>query len=488
MKNALIVAVLALALGLPAQVWAQEPLDYYLIELGGQIPSDLADRVAAAGGVLHRQHPEIGVAVAYSTDPGFASLLEADSEVEVVAQDYLVEFATEMPEPGSELHLTDYVLPDQLATGESGLAERWGSNPTPERDPLQAIFYPCQWNLHNIDADVAWGKGVFGSPHAKVAVLDTGIDHRHFDLKGRVDVENSVSVLSPGTSACNAQLGLPDEESFVDFRFHGTFTASQIVANGWGMTAPAPLGQVVSVKVLNCLGSGSFADLIAGIMYAADLPDVSVINMSLGVSGGLPKDDPDNQEVLKMLDKAVNHAIKRGKLPVSAAGNAGLDMTANSHLAFVPAQSGGGIGVYATAFDDTVPPYSNFGLKGALVGAPGGAPVDPNPPLPGCVTAPASQGQVVGACASDSVFFNCPRIDFDGDGDPEGVSFLLGQGTSRSAPIASAVAALADGQLHGWLNPHLLKVILALTADDLGPKGPDNLYSFGRVNAGKAVW
>ena len=37
---------------------------------------------------------------------------------------------------------------------------------------MDAVFYPCQWNLHQIDCEGAWDQEVWGDPGAKVAVLD----------------------------------------------------------------------------------------------------------------------------------------------------------------------------------------------------------------------------------------------------------------------------------------------------------------------------
>jgi len=429
--------------------------DTYLIEVNGQIGADLDARVTAAGGTLLRTHPEIGYAYATSASPDFAALLGADQTIKSVDRDIVLQWTPE---------------PTEMATAQ-GVTEAG-----PVVDPTTAFFYPCQWNMRNIEADGAWALGEFGDPNVKVAVLDSGIDPTHSDTVGKVDLANSTSFLSPGSSPCNTALGLPDEETYLDFRFHGTFVATQIVSNSAGIAAVAPDSRIVAVKVLNCTGSGSFGDIIAGILYSANLPDVSIINMSLGVPGGIPKNLPGAGPLLAAMNKTINYAESQGKLVVSASGNEGLDMDHSGNSVFLPAEAGSGISVYATGWDDTLAGYSNYGVSGTWVGAPGGDGPDPDPPLPGCAVNPGNQGLVLGACSQFSVFIGC---------GPN--SYLVGAGTSFASPIVAGVAALIDGQAGGALNGHQLATALANSADDLGKPGVDIFYSHGRVNARKAV-
>lgn len=451
-RGAVIALLLATLVLLPTVASASS----FLVDFNGQVPADLADRVAAAGGTLERVHPEIGYAYAISDAPDFAATLAADQAIHEVTQDVVLPWAP---------------MPDTFGAVDAPAGQGIGF------DPTDATFYPCQWNMHNIEAAGAWALGEFGDPNVKVAVLDTGIDPDHQDLVGKVDLGQSASFLSTGSSPCNAVLGLPDEETILDFRFHGTFVANQITTNGLGTAAVAPAANVVAVKVLNCVGSGSFGDIIAGILYAGSLPDVAVINMSLGVPGGIPKNLTGAGSLVAALNKAVNYAESQGKLVVSASGNDGLDMDHSKNVIFVPAESGSGIAIYATAWDDSLASYSNYGVSGTWVGAPGGASIDP-PPLPGCTVNPASQGGVIGACSSYSIFFGCGG----------GTFYLVGgSGTSFATPIAAGVAALIDGKAGGALNGHQLATALANSADDLGKPGTDIFFSHGRVNARKAV-
>src|SRR5258708_4823539 len=439
---ALVIAALALVLAMPGRASAATA---YVIEATGTFPSNLAALVTGAGGALVRVQGEIGVAEATSNDPNFAAKLAGQAGIQAVTPDPLVQWT---PSPNSLAGKTD---------GPSSSAA--------PPNPSSAFFFGCQWNLRQIDAPGAWAQGQFGSPAGKVAVLDTGVDPTHIDLVGRVDTADSVSMLTPGSSPCGAS----DETQFFDFFFHGTFVSSLITSNGIGMASVAPLTQVAGVKVLSCVGSGSFGDVIAGIHYAASLPSVNAINMSLGAV--FPKDH--NGRLIGALAKAVALANGRGKLVVAAAGNNGLDLNHVGNVTEVPGESGPAIAIYATAINQSLASCSNLG-NATWVGAPGGDLPNPAAALPGCPVPHSIQSLVLGACSSFSIFFSCGAHN----------SYLLGDGTSFATPLVSGVSALVSGERGGGVNPGQLKTTLAQTADNIGDP---NLFSHGPVNASSAV-
>ena len=226
------------------------------------------------------------------------------------------------------------------------------------------------------------------------------------------------------------------------------------------------------------MGSGSVGDVIAGILYAAGLPDVHVINMSLGAY--FPKNLPGAGPLVAALNNAVNFAGSQGVLVVSAAGNNSADLDHDKNFTSVPAQSGSGVSIWAGDIDGNLASYSNFGRSGSRIGAGGGdfTPGSPNVPLAGCVLPAFGHDGIVSVCSTTSLFFGCGS----------GANFLFnGTGTSFSAPLVSGVAALVDGKAFGSKNGGQLKTILSQTADDLGKKGVDAIFSHGRVNAGNAV-
>lgn len=448
MKRAALLAMLALAIGLsPARAAESEK---YLIQFTGGIPADVADLIVGSGGSLLRSHPQIGWVSALSTDPRFAPLMAGRRGVAAVHRDLAVDAVA--PLVGKPLAT---VVPKRSA----------GDGTAP--DPSRASLFPCQWNLRQIDAPGAWAQGAFGSPSVKVAIVDTGADATHVDLAGRIDPDQSTSLIVPGTSECGAE----DEETFDDFLGHGTFLASLVTSNGVQLAAVAPATQVVAIKVIDCQGQSGFSDLIAGILYAADLPDVTSISVSLGAF--VNRNEPGARELIRAARDAVDYAFAQGKLVVTVAGNQHLDLREVRAVA-VPTESGQAVGVYATDVRGNLASYSNWGFPASWIGAPGGDNLPPKRPFPGCSLPYEQQGRILGACAS--------RV-CGGATD----QYLTGRGTSLSAPLVAAVAALVDGEADGSLSGNRIKIILKKRADDLGEPGTDPIFGHGRVNAARAV-
>lgn len=135
-----------------------------------------------------------------------------------------------------------------------------------------------------------------------VAVLDTGVDLAHSDLAGTVDAFSAFG------SSCQDDQG------------HGTHVAGIIGArdNALDVIGVAPGATIYCVKVLNGNGSGTDADVMAGLDWVltnheAVIPAIHVINMSLGREGSRD-DNPAMRDLVAALDAA-------GVLVVVAAGN-----------------------------------------------------------------------------------------------------------------------------------------------------------------------
>ena len=438
-----------------------EESNQYLIELAGGGPADLAAVITAAGGTLVHDLADIGSASAISDEPTFASQLSKTAGIRRVTRDLLVQWIPD----GSDMETASGVQASGHLT-----------------DPNLAVFRPCQWGLDQIDVAGAWAQGEFGAG-TTVAVLDTGVSGdpafggggAHDDMLGKL--VGNVTVVSQDVPAC-AAVGASDSVSPLDFRFHGTYVAGLIAAHGFGIAGVAPDANLYGVKVLNCNASGTFSDVIAGILHAANEPIIDVINMSVGAY--FRKTIPAAHGLVAALNKAVNYAQGvKGKLVVSAAGNNFADLDHNGNLMSLPAEAGSGVSAWAGDIDGNLAFYSNHGVSGTLVGAAGGdvTPDSPNLPIAGCNLRRTRQDGIVSVCSPDSLFFSCG-----------GDSFYLagGSGTSFSSPIVAGVGALAAGANPG-LNGNQLKALLKNTADDLGKKGTDNLFSHGRVNAHEAV-
>ena len=126
--------------------------------------------------------------------------------------------------------------------------------------------------------------------------------------------------------------------------------------------------------MLDETGSGDFADVLAGIVYAGVL-QVDAINMSLGVL--LDFNDPDQRALANALQKAVNFAHKQGVVVVASSGNDNLNLDQSGRIRSIPAQLDNVISVGATGpinqkKFDRLASYSNYGRTGNDLVAPGG--------------------------------------------------------------------------------------------------------------------
>jgi len=156
------------------------------------------------------------------------------------------------------------------------------------------------WGWDAVEADLIWTNSASGVPY--VAVLDTGVDSKHRDLRGKV---------------ANGYDFFNDDKLSADDNGHGTHVAGILVAKqnynykNDESTAGVSNGKVLAVKVLGAQGYGTSYSLAAGIIYAAKNKRVKVINISLT--------SPHGGEVeFRALQYAIN---TQNKLVVAAAGN-----------------------------------------------------------------------------------------------------------------------------------------------------------------------
>jgi|TARA_B100001094_G_scaffold331074_2_gene398255 subtilisin family serine protease len=152
------------------------------------------------------------------------------------------------------------------------------------------------WEIKKLHINHHWtlteGEGV------KVAVIDTGCDLDHDDLKHN---------LLPGKNFISENKQPRDDNG------HGTHVAGTIAAtnNGVGMVGVAPKTKIVPIKALDKKGGGSTQVIARAVEWAVD-QRVDFITMSLG-SGHM---DPN-------LQQAINYAEAMGVVVFCAAGNSG---------------------------------------------------------------------------------------------------------------------------------------------------------------------
>jgi subtilisin family serine protease len=163
-------------------------------------------------------------------------------------------------------------------------------------DPNTNLQYGWSW----IGADVIWPDA---AANPMIAIIDTGVDYMHPDLAGRV---------TKGTDWVN------DDADPMDDNGHGTHVAgiAAAIANNAKGVAGVSKAMIYAVKVLGAEGSGTYFDIVQGIVQAANNPLVKILSLSLGGPCGSTT-----------LTGAMDYAAGKGKLIVVAMGNDNLDVT-----------------------------------------------------------------------------------------------------------------------------------------------------------------
>jgi subtilisin family serine protease len=198
-------------------------------------------------------------------------------------------------------------------------------------------FWLSQWSPRKTRAPAAWDRTV-GGAGAMIAVVDTGIDARAPDLRGRI---------VPGFDFVNGDSDPGDDNG------HGTAVAGVIAAagdNAVGVAGYCWRCRLLALKVLGPDGTGLSSDLALGMVWAVD-HGARVINASLGG----PVDD-------LAVAAAAEYARAHGVLVVAAAGNDSA--SAPSYPAALPSI----VSVAASSPADELYAFSN---RGAALAAPG---------------------------------------------------------------------------------------------------------------------
>ena len=338
--------------------------------------------------------------------------------------------------------------------------------PASHQDPTKAARWAFQWNMRQIQADQAWAAGYFGSPSVKVAILDTGIDYTNRELSGLVDLGLSRSFV-PVSAA-------PADQPYMDDHFHGTHVASSVATNNITIAGVAPHTTLVAVKVLSAAGTGLFEWVTAGIVYAADIR-ANVINMSLGAE----LHEQEDAALIETMRRAVKYAEKKRALVVSAAGNDAADIDA-PNVFYAPCEVStlcvSATGPLMQQDFDQPSEYTNYGVNGVDVAAPGGNASDTKPYV--------NQDLILGACSTRNTQ---PGLSVcRASGGPTGYYYAYAAGTSMAAPHVSGVAAMILAK-----NPSIPVNALANKifngAEDLGAAGADDYYGRGRVNVYRSL-
>jgi subtilisin family serine protease len=270
----------------------------------------------------------------------------------------------------------------------------------------------------------------------KVAVLDTGIDPNHPDVKG---------------SIINAKNFTADPD-YIDHHGHGTHCASTIAgsgaASGGKLKGVAPGAELLIGKVLSNAGSGSDSGIIAAMDWAVK-EGADVVSMSLG--NPTPSDGTDP------LSQAVNNLSETtDTLFVIAAGNAGPDKkTIGSPGAAEKALTVGAVGKndVLASFSSRGPIIDNFRVKPEITG--------PGVGIIAARAAGTTMGTVVDA------------------------NYTTASGTSMATPHVAGAAAILKQKHPDWSSDRIKQVLVGTAK----PTANESAYQVGggRVRVEQAL-
>jgi lantibiotic leader peptide-processing serine protease len=433
------------------------------------VPANLEAKLKQQGATLYRALPQIGAAIASSSNPDFAASFAKDPSVDAVSPDQRFQ----LRDTGSEEEPIALPLSSRATAKAAGFTR---STAQVTVDPTAAEFYSLQWNFPLIQADEAWARGHFGDSNIVVAVVESGIDYTHPELAGKVDLSRSVSFV-PADDALVAAL-FPGAHPIVDLNLGGTFVAGIIACNAVGSACIAPNVTLVGVKTVDTNSFGEDSAHLSGLVYSADI-GADIIAMTF--AGHVHPRDPGGKATLNAYKRAVNYAHQKGSVVIAGIGElplgVGFDADAVfNDVQFPPAHFTGAIGVSSTAPTrqvdfDGLTPYSNFGATLVDIAAPGGR------------LFASQRDRLIGPCSSFSLRF--PTCLRDDPSDPYN-HVLWASGNFSMAHVAG-VAALIDSAAGGKLKHGTLKARLFQATDDIGEPGKDKLFGHGRINVLKAV-
>ncbi|MCX6028592.1 MAG: S8 family peptidase [Chloroflexi bacterium] len=394
-----------------------------LVKLPSGDPASAQARLEAAGAFVVRVIPQLGLAVvAVSTDEtrpdrssgdlsGFAEGAEAGAVLASAAAGLVAAGGAEWAEP-------NFVVRPDFIPDDPNYASR-------QSPYLSRLEMPAAWDFTTGRLDII------------VAIVDTGVDTNHEDLRKGIWI-NAGEI--PGNGVDDDGNGYVDDVNGWNFADgnnviyddygHGTHVAGIAagrINNGIGIAGMAGNVTIMPVDVFPRSGYGTYEDLLMAMIYASD-NGARVINLSLGATS-----------YSKGEEAAVDYAWSHDVVVVAAAGNTGRTSyhypAAHQHV----------IAVAATDASDNL---ASFSTRGDFVD----------------VAAPGV-----------SVWSTYP-----------GNRYGSMSGTSMATPHVSGLAALLLS-LNPALTPDQVRGLIQNNADDLGAVGWDPMFGFGRINGRKAL-
>lgn len=332
-------------------------------------------------------------------------------------------------------------------------------------------YYNNQWYLTRIKALPAWEK-ISRSPSITIAVVDSGIDINHPDLKDNIwsnqkeiadnKIDDDHNGFIDDVYGWDFVDNMPDPSPKFDEGWtesglaHGTIIAGIIAATGdnrAGISGVTWETNIMSLRALNDQGDGKISSVVRAIDYAvhngADIINLSFVSFSYN----------------QALQEALQRAYEAGVIVVAAAGN--------------EQEKGEGYNI------------------------------DEQPIYPACYQGKNGENIVLGVAASDaldqkanfsSYGFNCvditaPGVSFfstipkgSNVSEPNIIYDGFWSGTSMAAPIVSGSLALI-AEINPQLQPTEVVNVLLQSADNISFLNPNYLGQLGsgRVNLERSL-
>ena len=292
---------------------------------------------------------------------------------------------------------------------------------------------------HDVDATNAWENR---TKCAKVAILDTGVDSDHKDLKANL-WRNDDEV--PGNGIDDDGNGYVDDDRGVDLvdgrgsgddqNGHGTHAAGIVAAignNNRGVSGLCWKSPIIAVRFMDADGRGYSSGAAEGIMYAVN-HGAHIINASYGTS-----------QASEVEREAIRYAAAHDTLIVAAAGNDGDN--ADAHPTYPAGYSDENvISVAASDERDRLASFSNWGPQSVDLAAPG---------------------------AEIASTYN-------------GGEYQYSSGTSMATPLVAAAAAMLRKQGDGLAVTRIRKLLLQHVDVKSALKG--KVASGGRLNVRRSL-
>lgn len=403
------------------------------------LPSNYEELVGKLGGKVTKALPKLGAIEVNSDNPSFMKEIQKSSSV-------------------LDVGIENTIYPEAPAAVEQ-LDVDWTSTPandlynTYQWDIKQVTNNGESWNLEGGTGKSTNGKDIV------VAVVDTGIDYTHPDIKNNYAYGKSF---------------VPGITDAMDEDGHGTHVAGSIAGNG-RVLGIGPELKVAAYRVFGPTGGAYTSDIANALMTAAD-DNVDVVNMSLGGYDWFQNPDYATRDTVadvRLFNRAIQYAIKNGVTVVGSAGNAALDLSSPGKLSgddrgatHRSPSSQTLIRVAAGGQEKNLTFYSNYGVGKIDVIAPGG-----DYGTAWLETGDASLRDRNKLCLSTV---------------PGGYAFYAG--TSMAAPKTAGLAGVIIAKYgKDVLSPAQVKSIIQRSADDWFKPGYDGESGFGAINAVNAL-